>query len=201
MSALKKKPQAMSANRRVVVYIDGFNLYYGLKSKGWRRFYWLDVRKLSVKLLRAGQKLVGVRYFTTRITGNQQQKKRRQGIYLEALETRRDLTIHYGHYLAKLRECHRCGSRWTVYEEKMTDVNIAVALLGDAQDDLFDTAIVLSADSDLAGPVEAVIERYADKRVIAVFPPGRRSDRLRRAASAAFTLARLRLRPTRRVLI
>ena len=72
----------------------------------------------------------------------------------------------------------------------MTDVNIAVELLGDAQDDRFDTAIVLSADSDLAGPVEAVIERYTDQRVIAVFPPGRRSDRLRRAASISFTLGR-----------
>ncbi len=173
-----------------MVYVDGFNLYYGLKSKGWRRFYWLDVRELSEKLLRAGQQLVGVRYFTARITGNQQEKKRRQATYLEALETRRDLTIHYGHYLAKSRECYRCGSRWTVYEEKMTDVNVAVALLGDAQDDLFDTAIVLSADSDLAGPVEAVLKRYADKRVIAVFPPGRRSDKMRRAASAAFTVGR-----------
>lgn len=61
-----------------MVYVDGFNLYYGLKSKGWRRFYWLDVRELSEKLLRAGQQLVGVRYFTARITGNQQEKKRRQ---------------------------------------------------------------------------------------------------------------------------
>ena len=57
-----------------MVYVDGFNLYYGLKSKGWRRFYWLDVRELSEKLLRAGQRLVGVRYFTARITGNQQEK-------------------------------------------------------------------------------------------------------------------------------
>ena len=30
--------------RRVAVYVDGFNLYYGLRSKGWRRYYWLDLR-------------------------------------------------------------------------------------------------------------------------------------------------------------
>ena len=29
--------------RRVAVYVDGFNLYYGLRSKGWRRYYWLDL--------------------------------------------------------------------------------------------------------------------------------------------------------------
>lgn len=25
---------------RVIAYIDGFNLYFGLKSKGWKRYYW-----------------------------------------------------------------------------------------------------------------------------------------------------------------
>ncbi len=178
------------AERRVMVYVDGFNLYYGLRAKGWRRFYWLDMRALSENLLRRGQRLAGVRYFTTRIAGNEQAKRRRQSKYLEALASRGGVTIHYGHYLAKRRQCRSCGARWTVYEEKMTDVNIAVELMGDAQDDRFDTAIVLSADSDLSAPVEAVIERYPDKRAIAVFPPRRRSDRLRRAASASFTVGR-----------
>ena len=72
----------------------------------------------------------------------------------------------------------------------MTDVNIAVRLLGDAQEDVFDTAILVSADGDLAGPMEAVLDRYKGKRVVAVFPPGRRSDRLRGAATAGFTVGR-----------
>ena len=38
----------------------------------------------------------------------------------------------------------------------MTDVNMAVELLSDAQDDEYDVAILVSADSDLAGPIEAV---------------------------------------------
>ena len=28
---------------RVIVYIDGFNLYFALRSKGWRKYYWLDL--------------------------------------------------------------------------------------------------------------------------------------------------------------
>ena len=190
MKAGETDSEARTADRRVMVYVDGFNLYYGLRTKGWRRFYWLDIGALSENLLRPGQRLAGVRYFTTRITGNEQDKRRRQSTYLEALETRGGVKIRYGHFLAKQRECRNCGQRWTVYEEKMTDVNVAVELLGDAQDDLFDTAIVLSADSDLAGPVEAVLGRYRAKRVIAVFPPGRRSDRLRRAAGVSFTVGR-----------
>ena len=55
------------ALQRVAAYIDGFNLYYGLRSKGWRRYYWLDLHRLVERLLRPGQQLVAVRYFTTRV--------------------------------------------------------------------------------------------------------------------------------------
>ena len=44
------------------------NLYHGLKSKGWRRYYWLDLRRLVENLLRPGQRLVMVRYFTARVS-------------------------------------------------------------------------------------------------------------------------------------
>lgn len=179
-----------TASRRVMVYVDGFNLYYGLKSKGWRRFYWLNPVSLSERLLRTDQHLVGVRYFTARISGRQKEKRRRQARFLEAIATLPALTIHYGHFLQKTRTCAICGSKWVVYEEKMSDVNLAVSLLGDAQDDRFDTALVVSADGDLAGPVVEVLERYPNKRVVVVFPPNRRSEKLRSIASAAFTVGR-----------
>jgi hypothetical protein len=51
---------------RVAVYVDGRNLYYGLKSRGWRRYYWLDLRRLAENLLRPSQRLTAVRYFTAR---------------------------------------------------------------------------------------------------------------------------------------
>ena len=76
----------------------------------------------------------------------------------------------------------------------MTDVNVAVRLLGDAQDDSFDTAFIVSADSDLASPVEEVLSRYPDKRVIVAFPPNRRSDQLRRIASGTFVIGRSTLK-------
>ena len=69
----------ISANR-VVAYIDGFNLYYGMRSKGWRRYYWLDLNQLTERLLRPGQTLAGVRYFTARVIPDvgSEDKARRQ---------------------------------------------------------------------------------------------------------------------------
>ena len=76
----------------------------------------------------------------------------------------------------------------------MTDVNIAVALLDDAQDNLFDTAIVISADGDLSGPMSAVRSRYVNKPILVAFPPKRASKELRRVASGSFHIGRDRLR-------
>ena len=178
--------------QRVAVYIDGFNLYYGLRSKGWRRYYWLDLRRLSATLLRSNQRLVLIRYFTAPVLprADRPGQRERQRKYLEALATLPDLHIHQGYFLPQTRACTVCGSSQSTYEEKMTDVNIAVELLGDAQDDLFDTAVIISGDSDLSGPVNAVRLRYPDKRVIVAFPPRRVSKQLRQLADRAFVVGR-----------
>ena len=31
--------------KRVLAYVDGFNLYFGLKDSGWQRYYWLNIQK------------------------------------------------------------------------------------------------------------------------------------------------------------
>lgn len=181
---------------RVIAYIDGFNLYFGLKSKGLKRHYWLDVVGLSRSLLKPGQTLQAAHYFTARIrlTGNNHADMQRQADYLDALATSALLTIQFGHYLPKGRQCRRCGNTWTDYEEKMTDVNIAVQLLADAFDDRFDTALLISADSDLTTPVQQVRARFPAKRVIVAQPPGRNSVQLATAATAAFTISETKVR-------
>ena len=178
---------------RVAVYVDGFNLFYGMRSKGWRRYYWLDLQKLAENLLRPYQSLETIRYFTASLLDDTS-KANRQAIYLEALQTLPCLSIHHGYFQPKEVTCRKCGNVRRTYEEKMTDVNIAVALLGDAHDNLFDTAMIISADSDLVGPVGAVLDRYPAKRVIAAFPPDRKSKHLRQVVSASFTIGRNKLR-------
>ena len=180
-----------TAVQNVAVYIDGFNLYYGLRSKGWRRYYWLDLNLMVNKLLRPWQQLVAIRYFTTRVMPepHDQDKPKRQNAYLEALATLPNLTIHYGYFLPKERTCRHCGSIVRTYEEKMTDVNIAVSLLTDAQSGLFDTAMVVSGDSDLSGPIQEVRRRYPGKRVVVAFQPDRASKQLR-TGGPSFTIGR-----------
>jgi hypothetical protein len=54
---------------RTIVYIDGFNFYYGLRNKSrmdanWKKFYWIDFVKLSEQFLMNGEVLEKVKYFT-----------------------------------------------------------------------------------------------------------------------------------------
>ena len=76
----------------------------------------------------------------------------------------------------------------------MTDVNIAVKILSDANAARFDTAVIVSGDGDLTGAIEEVRTEYPDKRVIIAFPPGHRSDNLRNAANGHITIGRDALR-------
>lgn len=174
---------------RVITYIDGFNLYFGLRASRFRRYLWLDLVQLSARLLRPTQKLVLSKYFTARVV-NPPDKQRRQSIYLEALGTLCDLQIFYGKYQINQRQCRNCGYTDSVPSEKMTDVNIAVELLTDAFQDRFDTALLISADSDLCGPVEAVLRLFPAKRVVVAFPPSRNSAELTRLASAHLHIGR-----------
>jgi hypothetical protein len=180
---------------RVIAYIDGFNLYFGLKSKGWRRYYWLDPRALVLNLLKPHQQVVAVKYFTARISSatHDREKRKRQNTFLEAVETLADTSIYYGHYLPKRQTCFRCGATWDSHEEKMTDVNIAVQMLNDAADDAFDVAMLISADSDLTAPVQAIRTRYPSKRVVLACPPARQSKRLEAVAHACFRIGRKKI--------
>ena len=55
---------------RVIVYVDGFNLYFGLKAKGWKNFYWLNIQALARSILKPDQVLMTTKYFTSRVKGS-----------------------------------------------------------------------------------------------------------------------------------
>lgn len=178
---------------QVRAYVDGFNLYHGLRQDG-RRYLWLDLDALVVSLLKPGQNLGSVQYFTARVR-NDPPAKQRQADYLDALSVYSPrVTVTEGRFQRKTQCCYQCRAQWTTYEEKDTDVSIAVTLVEDGVLDRFDTALVISADSDLCPAIRSLKRLRPTKKVIAAFPPNRRSDDLRRAADATFTIGTAKFR-------
>ncbi len=177
---------------RVIAYVDGFNLYFGMRDAGHRRFFWLNVHNLAKRLLGPQQVLHLTKYFTARISGpkpgspqnvkdRKNAKRKRQTNYLDALATYPQIEQFKGKYNETQVRCRKCGGTWESHEEKMTDVSIATEMLIDAFDDQCDTLILISADSDLVPPVRKIVKM--GKRVIAAFPPSRYSADLAKAAS------------------
>jgi hypothetical protein len=175
--------------KRVIAYIDGFNLYFGLKSKGWKKYYWLDIHGMVKSLLKPDQVLVCTKYFTSRVSNNPQ-KQKRQNDFLEAIQTNPSIKIFYGKYQLNPRTCRNCGNVDMVPSEKMTDVNIAVELLSDAFSGDYDVAMLVSADSDLVAPVKKVKALFPGKQIVACFPPGRYSTDLKDAAGPWVSIGR-----------
>ena len=176
---------------RVIAYIDGFNLYFGMREAELDRCRWLDIKKLVTSLLQGNQELVDIKYFTSRVSNNPD-KQKRQSTYIDALESI-GVKVKYGNYQDGTEECKRCGHLWRTAKEKMTDVNIATAIIVDAFKNEYDMAMLISGDSDLTPPIKEVHSLFKDKRVFIAFPPKRHNSSMALVAKGSLIIGRKKL--------
>lgn len=85
--------------RQTIVYVDGFNLYYGALKRSDCK--WLDLPSFCRRLLPRND-IVSVKYFTARIAArpNDPDGPTRQHAYLRALATCPEVQIYLGHFLS-----------------------------------------------------------------------------------------------------
>lgn len=179
----------MSEVVRAGVYIDGFNLYFGISDQGWEDCKWLNLQAVAARVISPGARLEVVRYFTARISGPED-KARRQSVYLDALTAYTGIVPIEGRYRSERVQCKRCGLwRWE-NEEKMTDVAIATEVLADCYSGRVDEVVIVSGDADLVPPVLRVQKDFPRVTLKVVFPPGRRLDQLADAAPESSRLKR-----------
>ncbi|MBQ6306916.1 MAG: NYN domain-containing protein [Bacteroidales bacterium] len=160
--------------QKVIVYVDGFNFYYGLKkNSSWKRYYWLNLVKLFEKFMLKNQELMAVKYFSARPINNED-KAHRQSMFFDANKENPKFHLIMGKYLKKKIVCKRCGFNINTYEEKESDVRIATQIVNDAKNGDCDIAIVVSADSDMIPAIE--LAKSAGARVYVFFPPSHHSE-------------------------
>jgi uncharacterized LabA/DUF88 family protein len=126
------------------------------------------------------------------MVANDPPKEHRQRAYISALKTT-PVQIVYGHYKSKKKSCKSCGHSWNDNEEKMTDVNIAVQMIMDAMHDKYDTALLISGDSDLVPPIRQIHSNFPEKKVVVVFPPDRHNNSVKNVAKGSMILGRTKL--------
>jgi len=158
---------------RVKVYIDGFNLYHAIDNLGKNHLKWLNLWGLSNSILVGNEKLQGVEYFSALKKANLDRLKRHEQ-YIKALK-HHNVAVHLGKFKKKYHRCKVCNKQYMAWEEKETDVHIAVKIVEDAFTDQFDKAVIISADTDLLPPINSVGRFFPNKRVRVIAPPKRKA--------------------------
>jgi hypothetical protein len=160
---------------KTIVYVDGFNLYYrALKGSPYK---WLDLRRAFTLVLGPNYPIQTIKYYTARINGRfDPDAPTRQDTYLRALKAHSpDIEIYYGHFLvhpATRRLVNPPHTSVTVLnpEEKGSDVNLAVHLVTDAWLNAYDSAFIVTNDSDFLEAVKRVHQHHPQKNVGVVVP-------------------------------
>lgn len=140
--------------RRGALYIDGFNLYHPIHLNGENYLKWASLWRLGELLCEAeGLKLVKV-VFCTAVPKHLPDSRDRHNTF-NAAQIAQGVTIIKGHHVPEPDK----GAG--VYSEKQSDINLALSVILDGLDDVYDTAILLSADSDQVATARAFKDRLA----------------------------------------
>lgn len=178
----KSSPGFLSMKERAYIYVDGLNFYYGLVKN--TPYKWLDFKALFRRILPKDLEILKIKYFTAEVKSFPQDPEapHRQRVYLEALKRYiPEFEVIYGTFLISERKrrlknpIQDSNGKSIEYacviepEERGSDVNLAVHLLNDAWLNLYDWAVVVSNDSDLAEALRLVKEQNR-KRILLVPP-------------------------------
>lgn len=159
------------------VYIDGFNFYFGvLQNKPqWK---WLNLQTFA-ETLRTREDLNAVKYFTALVDPKkgQSDRRERQRLYFAALQTLSKVQIIKGVFQPKTVRCAgECREQYNVPEEKKTDVNLAISMVTDAINQVVDSIVLISGDSDQE-PAIQWINRYCPNVKLTVYIPVLENER------------------------
>ena len=172
------------SNLRTIVYVDGYNLYYGLLRRS--AFKWLDLYRLfQDHVLELGTEVVEVRYYTAPVLSrmaDDPESPQRQRSYLQALRkmppnrvTVIEGKIHAATPILRLVN-PLLGDPDLKYvkvhdfTEKKTDVNLAADLITGAWTGAYEQAIICSNDTDLEGALRVVKLHHPSVHIGLVVP-------------------------------
>lgn len=169
---------------KTTVYIDGFNLYYGVLSHS--QYKWLDVVKLFTHICHQQNpqtEIVAIKFFTApvkaSISSNGLNAVTSQNSYLKALRVLYPDIFECinGHFLIEKGKApifqkpivkNDNVEIWRL-EEKKTDVNIALNMYIDAQKGI-EQVVLVSNDTDLVPAFEAIQREYPEVNTASVLP-------------------------------
>lgn len=176
---------------RTSFYVDGFNLYHVL-DRFCPECKWLDLRRVLRSVIPASESISDLYYFSA-LAHWKPERVFRHRAYIDALKAS-GVAVVLGRFKDKERRCRLCQKSYVAHEEKRTDVNVALRMLEDAMDDRYDTAILVSGDTDFVPVLAAIKRRFPEKRVGVMAPLGSRATELKMVADFFIKMKRHHLK-------
>ncbi|ESQ76786.1 NYN domain-containing protein [Asticcacaulis sp. AC402] len=161
--------------QRAAFYFDGFNLYHAVDAYKRPYLKWLNLKALARAIAPRSEAVKRVVWCSAFRPQNKSKLKRHED-YRKALEGQ-GVICRMGHFVHATDGCNSCGHKWQIHIEKQGDVNLALSIAADAEDDLFDVCYLVTADGDHAATARYIRERFPKKKLILVSPPGRHPNR------------------------
>ena len=178
--------------------VDGFNLYHSvlaLKAKERICTKWLNVGALCrsyAHLFGSEASITDIRYFTalpTHLDEKYPGKLHRHATYMECLEDA-GVRVVYGRFKQKEVKCTRCNTLFIKYEEKETDVSIAVHLIDMLGKEEISSAVLMTGDTDLKPAVMMGKNLFPEKEILFAFPYYRKTKDLSEIAEKSFMIGK-----------
>ena len=167
---------------RIYAYIDGFNFYHGLTKD--TQYRWCNLVELCKLLLPKGE-LLKVKLFAAHAKQfpDDPEKPIRQGRYISALKTIPEFEFVPSMFTRESKYLPLSYSppksptftSVVVNKEKGADVNLGSHLLSDGINNLYDLAMIVTNDSDLAHPL--AVARYDLNKFIYLLLPCNKKER------------------------
>lgn len=154
-------------------YIDGFNLYHAIDALKKPHLKWLNLKQLAASFLRQGEQVHSVTYFTA-LMNHSPEKSQRHRRYLGCLEAY-GVDVIQSKFLNSSKYCRRSDRYCDFYEEKQTDVSLAIRAVTDVVSDAITRVVIVTSDSDQVPVVRHIKAAHPSKLVAVVAPPGRRT--------------------------
>ncbi|UDL91697.1 NYN domain-containing protein [Mesorhizobium sp. PAMC28654] len=151
--------------KRAAFYFDGFNLYHPVHEMGEPFMKWCNLWRLSEILCAPNGLDLKKVVFCTAMPFHKPDSLGRHRTFNNA-QIACGVTVLEGHFVFN-DELNR-------HSEKQSDINVALSLMMDAVDDVFDWAFLVSADSDQASTARFFKDRFPDKKLAIVAPPNRK---------------------------
>ncbi len=137
---------------RVVVYIDGSNFYYKLKDLSLKNLSYFQYGEFAKFLCGSERQLVCKRYYIGVIRAKENDKK---GQILRKNQTKLFNNLQSDKCHFSIQKGYLMQNDG-IFHEKGVDVKIAVDMVVGAYENLYDTAILVSSDTDLIPALEKV---------------------------------------------